>query len=40
MKRPTSQTEEQRQWRMTVRLSVIAAALLILLMIAVAKRYS
>jgi hypothetical protein len=38
MKRPTRQTEEQRQWRTTVRLAAIAAALFILLVIALAKR--
>ena len=41
MKRPTHQTQkEERQWRTTVRLAVVAAALLVLLGVALVTRYS
>jgi hypothetical protein len=41
MKRPTHQTQkEERQWRTTVRLAGVVAALLLLLLVALVARYS
>jgi hypothetical protein len=41
MKRPTHATQkEERRWRTTVRLAVVVASLLVLLVIALLRRYS
>jgi hypothetical protein len=41
MKRPTRKTQkEERQWRTTVRLGVVAVALLVLLVLALVMRHS
>ena len=40
MKQPTHQTQkEERQWRTTVRLAVVVASLLVLLVVALVRRY-